>query len=71
MPEPVDPIRAAAREAMERQNLSARKLAARVGVNKETVLDFVHGRRKTHNAVQLLICTELGLDPTKTQKATA
>lgn len=56
---------------MVRQNLSARKLAARVGVNKETVLDFIHGRRKTHNAVRLLICQELGLDLTKTEEAGA
>ena len=59
---PETEIRDAARAAMERQNLSARRLAARLGVTKETVLDFIHGRRKTQPAVRTLICRELGLD---------
>lgn len=54
-----------AREEMERQNLSARKLARRAKVNKETVLDFIHERRKTHPYIVDLLCRELGLDTTK------
>ncbi|WP_367174102.1 helix-turn-helix domain-containing protein [uncultured Deinococcus sp.] len=54
---------------MERQNLSARRLAARLGVTKETVLDFIHGRRKTQPAVRTLICRELGLDSVKSSDA--
>lgn len=47
---------------MERRNLSARKLAAQIGVNKETILDFIHQRRKTHPSMQAFICRELGLE---------
>lgn len=62
-------LRNAAKAEMERQNLSARRLAARLGITKEAVLDFIHGRRKTQSAVRSLICRELGLDSVKTESA--
>lgn len=58
-------LRQAAKAEMERQNLSARRLAARLGITKEAVLDFIHERRKTQSAVRSLICRELGLDSVK------
>ena len=59
-------LRQAAKAEMERRNLSARRLAARLGITKEAVLDFIHERRKTQSAVRSLICQELGLDSVKT-----
>ena len=59
-------LRHAAKAEMERQNLSARRLAKRLGITKEAVLDFIHERRKTQSAVRSLICRELGLDSVQT-----
>ncbi|MDP9764909.1 hypothetical protein [Deinococcus enclensis] len=66
---PDEAIREAARAEMQRRNLSARALARTLGITKEAVLDFIHGRRRTQAAVRTLICRELGLDSVKTQSA--
>lgn len=70
MPDTTD-LPTVVRAEMARQNLSARKLAARAKLNRGTVLDFIHGRRDTHPAIRAVICTTLGLDLTKSQDGAA
>jgi ribosome-binding protein aMBF1 (putative translation factor) len=57
-----DPVASAARAAMVERGISARKLAQRLAMRPETVLDFVLQRRETRPSTRLSICRELGVN---------
>lgn len=57
-----DNLRVQVKEAMVAQKVTTRELASRVGVVQTTVLDFLHGRRKTSPLISRAFCRELGLD---------
>ncbi|AWN22179.1 hypothetical protein DKM44_02140 [Deinococcus irradiatisoli] len=60
-------LRMKVKEAMTAQEVSARELSRRVGVELNTVLDFLHGRRNTGLPLRRASCQELGLNYDQTQ----
>ncbi len=66
-----DNLRVQVKEAMVAQKITTRELAARVGVVQTTVLDFLHGRRKTSLLISRAFCRELGLDYDETNREEA
>lgn len=63
----IDPVASAAKAAMAERGISARKLAQRLAMRPETVLDFVLQRRETRPSTRLSICRELGVNREQTQ----
>jgi transcriptional regulator with XRE-family HTH domain len=55
-------LRVQVKEAMTEKGLSARELARRVGVEPNTVINFLHGTRNTGVPIRRAFCRELGLD---------